>query len=81
MPGHFPGQPLVPGVIMLQHVAKALRDWRQKRLSRVLEAKFLAPLHPGEQAELELGEAAGRIRFEIRRDDHVLARGVIEGEV
>jgi hypothetical protein len=66
---------------MLQHVAKALRDWRQKRLSRVLEAKFLAPLHPGEQAELELGEAAGRIRFEIRRDDHVLARGVIEGEV
>jgi len=80
LPGHFPGNPLVPGVVMLQHVAKALRDWRQKRLVRVLEAKFLAPLYPGEHAEVELGEAAGRIRFEIRRESHVLARGLIEGE-
>lgn len=80
LPGHFPSHPLVPGVVMLQHVAKALRDWRQKRLVRVLEAKFLAPLYPGEHAELELGEAAGRVRFEIRRENQVLARGLIEGE-
>ena len=46
---------------------------------RVLEAKFLAPLYPGELAELELGEVAGRIRFEVRRESIVLARGVIEG--
>ncbi|WP_233511032.1 hydroxymyristoyl-ACP dehydratase [Dyella psychrodurans] len=79
LPGHFPGHPLVPGVLLLEHVAKALRDWRAQRLARVLEAKFLAPLHPGEHAEVELGDAAGRIRFEIRREDIVLARGLIEG--
>lgn len=69
----------MPGVVLLEHVAKALRDWREERLAHVLEAKFLAPLYPDEQAELELGEVAGRIRFEIRRDGNVLARGVIEG--
>jgi 3-hydroxyacyl-[acyl-carrier-protein] dehydratase len=79
LPGHFPGQPLVPGVVLLECVAKALRAWRGERLARVLEAKFVAPLYPGEQAELELGDKAGRIRFEIFRDNQVLARGVIEG--
>ena len=28
LPGHFPGQPLVPGVMMLEQVARALRAWR-----------------------------------------------------
>jgi 3-hydroxyacyl-[acyl-carrier-protein] dehydratase len=79
LPGHFPGHPLVPGVVLLEHVANALRDWRNQRLARVLEVKFLAPLHPGEEAELELDEAAGRIRFAIQREQRVLARGVIEG--
>lgn len=79
LPGHFPGHPLVPGVVMLQHVAKALRDWRDQRLARVVEAKFLAPLHPDERATLALDEKAGRVRFEIRRENQTLARGVIEG--
>jgi 3-hydroxyacyl-[acyl-carrier-protein] dehydratase len=79
LPGHFPGQPLVPGVVLLEWVAKALRAWRDERLVRVLEAKFMAPLYPGEQAQLELDEKAGRVRFEICRDNQVLARGVIEG--
>jgi 3-hydroxyacyl-[acyl-carrier-protein] dehydratase len=79
LPGHFPEHPLVPGVLLLEHVANALRDWRNLRLARVLEVKFLAPLHPGEEAELELDDAAGRIRFAIQREQRVLARGVIEG--
>jgi 3-hydroxyacyl-[acyl-carrier-protein] dehydratase len=79
LPGHFPGQPLVPGVVLLEHVACALRDWRNLRLARVLEVKFLAPLRPGDQAQLELDDAAGRIRFAIQRGQQVLARGVLEG--
>jgi len=79
LPGHFPGQPLVPGVVLLEAVAMALRDWRGERLARIAEAKFVAPLLPGEEAELVLSESGERIRFELRRADVLLARGAVEG--
>ena len=93
LPGHFPGDPLVPGVILLEQVALAVRAWRGQRLARVLEAKFMAQLLPAQTATLRLTEAAPnglnpgstnlenpdmRIRFEIRRDDSLLARGIVE---
>lgn len=79
LPGHFPGAPLVPGVMLLEQVALALRDWRGQRLARVQEVKFVAPLLPEERAALTLTEHAGRVRFEIRRDGELLARGAVEG--
>ena len=83
LPGHFPGQPLVPGVLLLEQLALALRAWRGQRLTRVPEAKFVAPLRPGESARLQLtpvAASASRVNFRIERDGTLLARGVIEGE-
>jgi 3-hydroxyacyl-[acyl-carrier-protein] dehydratase len=82
LPGHFPGQPLVPGVILLEQLALALRTWRGQALAGVPEAKFVAALLPDQLATLRLTEAdaeRSRFRFEIRRDGILLARGVIEG--
>jgi 3-hydroxymyristoyl/3-hydroxydecanoyl-(acyl carrier protein) dehydratase len=82
LPGHFPGHPLVPGVMLLEQVAVALRAWHGQRLAGVSEAKFMAPLLPGQTAMVSLsetGNADARIRFEIRRDGNLLARGVVEG--
>ena len=82
LPGHFPGQPLVPGVLLLEQVALALRCWRGLRLARVLDAKFMVPLLPDQSAQLELTDTAGsnsRIRFVIQRDGMTLARGTVEG--
>lgn len=79
LPGHFPGQPLVPGVLLLEQVALALHAWRGQRLTRVCEAKFVAPLLPAQDAVISLMESGGRLRFEIRREHELLARGTIEG--
>jgi 3-hydroxymyristoyl/3-hydroxydecanoyl-(acyl carrier protein) dehydratase len=80
LPGHFPGQPIVPGVLLLDAVAEALRASRGQRLAQVVEAKFLAPLLPEQMAELRLSDRGERIAFEIRYEDRCLARGIVRGE-
>ncbi|HEX7128868.1 MAG TPA: hydroxymyristoyl-ACP dehydratase [Rhodanobacteraceae bacterium] len=77
LPGHFPGNPVVPGVVLLQRVAAALRQWRNQPMAR-FEVKFLAPLLPGQEAAIELRDDAPRVRFAIRRGEDVLAKGVVE---
>lgn len=80
LPGHFPGQPLVAGVILLQHVAEALRHERGLSMGAVVEAKFLAPLLPGQDATVTLSDTGtGRYKFDIRRNDTLLAKGIVEG--
>jgi 3-hydroxymyristoyl/3-hydroxydecanoyl-(acyl carrier protein) dehydratase len=81
LPGHFPGQPIVPGVLLLQHVAEALRAWRGQRLVRLVEVKFLRPLLPAQAATLMLSERGGRLRFEICHASVLLARGIVESAV
>lgn len=75
--GHFPGNPIVPGVVLLERVAAALRTWRGARVEN-LDAKFVQPLLPNEGATIELQAEAGCIRFAVRRADGVpLARGTL----
>ena len=75
--GHFPGRPVVPGVVLLERVAAALRDWRGERVEK-LDAKFLQPLLPDEEAMIELREEGPGIRFNVTRaDGAMLARGTL----
>jgi 3-hydroxymyristoyl/3-hydroxydecanoyl-(acyl carrier protein) dehydratase len=75
--GHFPGHPVVPGVVVLERVAAALRTWRGQRVE-TLDAKFLQPLLPDEDAVIELRAEPARIRFTMARADGVaLARGTL----
>ncbi|WP_006580194.1 MULTISPECIES: hypothetical protein [Cupriavidus] len=50
LPGHFPGQPIVPGVVLLDHavlrIAAALG--RAPQPSRLASVKFLATVTPNE---------------------------------
>jgi 3-hydroxymyristoyl/3-hydroxydecanoyl-(acyl carrier protein) dehydratase len=64
--GHFPGDPVVPGVVLLERVAAACRTWRGVRVAS-LDAKFLQPLRPEQDATIVLEGQDGRIRFSVAR--------------
>lgn len=78
--GHFPGQPLLPGVVLLAEVLEtALAEPALARLvgdSPVLpSAKFLAPVWPGDLLTIELDAAPQRLRFEVRCGERLCAAG------
>jgi 3-hydroxymyristoyl/3-hydroxydecanoyl-(acyl carrier protein) dehydratase len=76
--GHFPGRPVVPGVLLLERVAAALRAWRGTRVEK-FDAKFVQPLLPDQNAVIELRADAMRVRFVVARaDGATLARGTLD---
>ncbi|MDE2177879.1 MAG: hydroxymyristoyl-ACP dehydratase [Xanthomonadaceae bacterium] len=78
LPGHFPGQPRIPGVLLLEQAALALRAWRGVAMAGVIEAKFLAALQPGLMATIELHADGARVRFAIRQGTVLIARGLLD---
>ncbi len=53
--GHFPGQPVLPGVCMLKAVAATLEDWHGQgiRVEELRKARFLSPIRPGQALEIK----------------------------
>lgn len=76
--GHFPGHPVVPGVVLLERVAAACKTWRGAGVGK-LDAKFMQPLLPDEDAVIELREDGACLRFSVTRTDGTaVARGSME---
>ena len=83
LPGHFPGRPIVPGVVLLDRVLDAIEQ-RHGALGalRLPQVKFVEPLLPGEVADIELDSIPTQVerarwRFRVRRGDTLLASGEI----
>ena len=49
LPGHFPGQPVVPGAVLLEAAIVPLLAAGRHRVTHLETAKFLAPVRFGEQ--------------------------------
>ena len=54
--GHFPGHPVVPGVVMLGEIMNAIREMAKENIVFVgmPSAKFISPLNPGEPLTIRL---------------------------
>ena len=83
LPGHFPGRPIVPGVVVLDRVLAAIEAQHGALgVLRMPQVKFLQPLLPEQPARIELSlsdavDAPPRWRFRVLRDDMLIASGEV----
>lgn len=80
LPGHFPGHPIVPGVVLLDHALHTIGAALGQSLDacRISSAKFLSPAAPDEPLDLTFeSTASGAIRFTIRAGEREVASGVL----
>lgn len=85
--GHFPGAPLVPGVILAEALAQtagiaAGQPGKAFRLSAIRAMKFVSPVFPGEAITLiarKTAEVGGLLQFEVVA--RVGERTVVEGSL
>lgn len=80
--GHFPGHPLLPGVVLLGFVMEALAQWptladRLGPAPTIDQVKFLQPVGPGQRVVVKFTPGARGAAFDVTRGDTVVARGTL----
>ncbi len=82
--GHFPGNPVVPGVVILDEVLQAAGVFlgRPVRTTGLPSVKFSAPLAPEEEFEIVFDRKDdGRVGFVVRSGAQAFATGVLTYDI
>jgi 3-hydroxyacyl-[acyl-carrier-protein] dehydratase len=76
--GHFPGRPIVPGVLLLDCVLSEAERWSGRVLPvrALTQAKFTSPLQPEQSAQISLTMLDSELRFHVTRDGATVAQGM-----
>lgn len=73
--GHFPGRPIVPGVVLIDHAQHAIETATGLRLVGLAVAKFLSPVGPGETLSVTFEQVDAGVRFQVAAADRQVANG------
>jgi len=76
LPGHFPGRPIVPGVVLLDEVLALLAVDYPGSVVALPQVKFLRPVLPGQRIAVAAAQTSpGRISFHATVDGQDVVRG------
>lgn len=79
--GHFPGNPIIPGALLLAEVLRCIEQAEGARFAScsIKAAKFLHPARPGDTIEIEYARSAqGTIEFKCAAGGtKVLSGGIV----
>ncbi|UCV11644.1 hypothetical protein KI614_16155 [Dechloromonas denitrificans] len=76
--GHFPGRPIVPGVVLLDQAIRFAEQLLERPVSgwQIGNAKFLSPVAPQEELTFSLlSKPSGAIAFTVRAAGRDVASG------
>jgi 3-hydroxyacyl-[acyl-carrier-protein] dehydratase len=72
--GHFPGNPIIPGALLLDH---ALRAIGIAAPAEVQVAKFLRPVRPGDAVSIRWRRDGQLVKFECLTGDEPALTGAV----
>lgn len=78
--GHFPGAPILPGVVLLDVALSVITEAHQLALDQceIGSVKFLHPAHGGDTLAFHHQQlASGTIQFEVRLSATLVASGTV----
>ena len=79
LPEHFPGNPVVPGVVVMDRVLDAIETECGVHVGalRLPHVKFMQPLLPDQAAVVSLEGAAPKWRFRVHHGERLIASGEV----
>ncbi len=84
--GHFPGEPILPGIALVHSVCEAVEKDAQKKgesvtISELKRVRFTGPVRPGETIHLSLasedGSMRGLVNFKVAVHGQVICTGQV----
>ncbi len=78
--GHFPDNPIVPGVVILDEVIQVLQEWRNDyQVTGIPISKFLKPLQPEQLFSIKLTDKGNhKVKFVCSRDNKIFVQGQLK---
>jgi 3-hydroxymyristoyl/3-hydroxydecanoyl-(acyl carrier protein) dehydratase len=62
--GHFPGNPIIPGALLLDTVLDAIAGGRDATRATIRAVKFLRPVRPGDAIRIAWHDERGETHFQ-----------------